>query len=108
MLSTLIMLLFLPTDTAEIEGCALFTVVKNLLGLHSLNPLEHSACTANFVNCTVVGRLTTIISVPVLQMPAGLHDAASTLKEHIEQAWHLNASYIELPSVLVSLFQMTM
>ena len=41
-------------------------------------------------------------------MPAGLEDPASTLKEHIEQAWTSNAAYIELPSILLSLFQMTM
>ena len=51
---------------------------------------------------------TDYIHVPVLQMPAGLEDPASTLKEHIEQAWTSNAAYIELPSILLSLFQMTM
>lgn len=44
----------------------------------------------------------------VLQMPAGLRNPASTFKEHIEQAWTSSASYIELPSMLLSLFQMTM
>ncbi|KAL3141976.1 hypothetical protein ABBQ32_004622 [Trebouxia sp. C0010 RCD-2024] len=42
------------------------------------------------------------------QMPAGLRDSASTFNEHIEQAWHSHAHYIELPSLLVALFQMTM
>lgn len=44
----------------------------------------------------------------MLQMPAGLDDPAATLKEHIEQAWRSNASYVDLPSLLVALFQTTM
>ena len=45
----------------------------------------------------------------MLQMPTGLGaDAAETFQEHIEAAWFANASYIELPSLLVSLFQMTL
>ena len=46
--------------------------------------------------------------VLVLQMPAGLHNSAPTFKQHIEHAWSVNASYIELPSTLLSVFQMTM
>jgi len=42
-------------------------------------------------------------------MPAGLGPgAATTFREHIEGAWQSKAPQIQLPSLLLSVFQMTL